>query len=173
MPVEGSWPWRAPVARARVVRVPDVRTEAPSVRSTWSSRRRSRCRHCPNSLPAPVGPRRATAPASAHRGCAPTCGTRLAAHHQLIFGDTPVAQPPELEAAADGGMLALRELVEQAQVEGELGAGAPRELVTVLWVLVHGLAQLQITGHLHEPRTVDGDMRLDDLLDIALAALHP
>jgi len=28
-------------------------------------------------------------------------------------------------------------------------------------VLLHGLAQLQITGHLHEPRTIDGDTGLD------------
>lgn len=95
-------------------------------------------------------------------------------HYQLIFGDTPIAQPgPELEAAADDAMLALRELVEQAQATGELGAAPPRELATVLWVLLHGLAQLQITGHLHEPRTLDGDTGLDDLLTLALAALRP
>jgi AcrR family transcriptional regulator len=111
-----------------------------------------------------------------HRGCAAYLRYALEQphHYQLIFGDTPVAQPTaELEAAADDGMLALRELVEQAQHEGELGAGPPRELATILWVLLHGLAQLQITGHLHEPRTVDGDTRLDDLLSVALATLHP
>jgi len=70
-------------------------------------------------------------------------------------------------------MLAIRELVEHAQGEGELGAGPPRELATVLWVLLHGLAQLQITGHLHEPRTIDGDTGLHELLPLALAALHP
>lgn len=36
-----------------------------------------------------------------------------------------------------------------------------------------GLAQLQITGHLHEPRTIDGNTGLDELLAYALAALHP
>ena len=110
------------------------------------------------------------------RGCAAYLRYALEQphHYQLIFGDTPVAQPtPELEAAADDGMLALRELVEQAQVDGELGAGPPRELATILWALLHGLAQLQITGHLHEPRTVEGDTRLDDLLAVALATLHP
>lgn len=111
-----------------------------------------------------------------HGGCAAYLRYALEQphHYQLIFGDTPVAQPTaELEAAADDGMRALRELVEQAQHEGELGAGPPRELATILWVLLHGLAQLQITGHLHEPRTVDGDTRLDDLLSVALATLHP
>ncbi len=95
-------------------------------------------------------------------------------HYQLIFGDTPIDQPDqELESAADDGMLALRELVERAQTEGELGTGPPRELATVLWVLLHGLAQLQITKHLHEPRTIDGDTGLDELLALALTSLRP
>jgi hypothetical protein len=34
-------------------------------------------------------------------------------------------------------------------------------------------AQLQITGHLHEPRTVEGDEGLNALLDLALASLRP
>jgi AcrR family transcriptional regulator len=111
-----------------------------------------------------------------HRGCAAYLSHALERphHYQLIFGDTPIAQPgQELESAADDAMLALRELVERAQAEGELGAGPPRELATILWVLLHGLAQLQITGHLHEPRTIDGDTRLDELLALALAALRP
>jgi len=84
-------------------------------------------------------------------------------HYQLIFGDTPIVQPDqELEAAADDAMRALRELVERAQAEGELGAGPPRELATILWVFLHGLAQLQITGHLYEPRTIDGNTGLPE-----------
>lgn len=111
-----------------------------------------------------------------HRGCAAYLAYALAQphHYQLIFGDTPIDQPDqELESAADDGMLAIRELVEHAQAQGELGASPPRELATVLWVLLHGLTQLQITGHLHEPRTIDGDTGLDELLTYALAALHP
>jgi len=111
-----------------------------------------------------------------HRGCAAYLAYALEQphHYQLIFGNTAVEQPDqELESAADDGMLAIRELVEHAQGEGELGAGPPRELATVLWVLLHGLAQLQITGHLHEPRTIDGDTGLHELLTLALAALHP
>lgn len=111
-----------------------------------------------------------------HRGCAAYVAYALEQphHYQLIFGDTPIVQPDqELESAADDGMHAIRELVEHAQAEGELGAGPPRELATVVWVLLHGLAQLQITGHLHEPRTIDGDTGLDDLLALALAALRP
>jgi len=111
-----------------------------------------------------------------HRGCVAYLSHALAQphHYQLIFGDTPIAEPgQELTAAADQGMLALQELVESAQVEDELGSGLPRELATILWVFLHGLAQLQITGHLHEPRTIDGDTRLDELLALALAALRP
>ena len=95
-------------------------------------------------------------------------------HYQLVFGGSPLTAPtPELEAAADDGMAALRELVQRAQADGELGPGASRELATVLWVFLHGLAQLQISGHLHEPRTVDSDVRLDDLLSLGLASLRP
>ncbi len=95
-------------------------------------------------------------------------------HYQLIFGDTPITEPgPQLGAAADDAMRAVQELVENAQAHGDLGNAPPRELATVLWVLLHGLAQLQITGHLHEPRTIDGDEHLDDLLDLALASLQP
>jgi AcrR family transcriptional regulator len=111
-----------------------------------------------------------------HRGCAAYLQHALEEphHYLLIFGDTPIAEPGrELESAADDAMGALFELVERAQADGELGAGPPRELATIVWVLLHGLAQLQITGHLHEPRTIDGDTKLDDLLALALAALRP
>jgi hypothetical protein len=111
-----------------------------------------------------------------HRGCAAYLrhAVELPHHYLLIFGDTPIAQPgQELESAADDAMLALLELVERAQADGELGGGPPRELATIVWVLLHGLARLQITGHLHEPRTIDGNTKVDDLLALALAALRP
>ncbi|PZS36670.1 MAG: TetR family transcriptional regulator [Pseudonocardiales bacterium] len=111
-----------------------------------------------------------------HRGCSAYLAHALEQphHYQLIFGDTPIDQPDqELESAADDAMLAIRELVERAQTEGELGTGPARELATVVWVLLHGLAQLQITKHLHEPRTIDGDTGLDGLLALALTSLRP
>lgn len=95
-------------------------------------------------------------------------------HYQLIFGDTPLTQPgPQLNAAADDAMRAIEEIVADAQGAGLLRLAPTRELATVLWVLLHGLAALQITGHLHEPRTVDGDTQLDVLLDLALAQFRP
>jgi hypothetical protein len=95
-------------------------------------------------------------------------------HYQLIFGDTPMSQPPaEIEAAADDGLLALRELVQSAQAQNDLVAGSPRELATIIWVLLHGLAHLRLTGHLHEPRAIDGDTHLEDLLTMTLEALRP
>jgi AcrR family transcriptional regulator len=111
-----------------------------------------------------------------HRGC--RAYLRYAVeqphHYQLIFGDAPIAEPSrEIESAADDGMHALGKLVERAQAEGELGEGPPRELATVLWALLHGLAQLQITGHLREPRTIEGDAGIDKLLTLALRTLRP
>ena len=95
-------------------------------------------------------------------------------HYQLVFGDTPIAEPdPRLEEAADDAMAAVGELVVQAQDSGLLRPGPTREIATVVWVLLHGLAALQITGHLHEPRTIDGDEHLADLLDLALEQLRP
>lgn len=113
---------------------------------------------------------------SLHRGCVAYVRYALERphHYQLIFGDFPMpVPPPEIEAAADDGMRALHELVKSAQAHDDLGAGSPRELATILWVLLHGLAHLQITGHLHEPRTIDGDTHLEDLLAVALEALRP
>ena len=95
-------------------------------------------------------------------------------HYQLIFGDAPLAQPSAgLEAAADDAMHAIEEIVGSAQHSGDLRPETTRELATVLWVMLHGLAALQITGHLHEPRTVDGDAHLYDLLDLALDQFKP
>lgn len=109
------------------------------------------------------------------RGCAAYVSFALEwpHHYQLIFGDGPITEPTrDLEAAADEAMRSVQELVEAAQAIGTLDPTQPlRELATVVWVMLHGLAHLQITGHLHEPRTVDGDTGLNDLLDLALLAL--
>ena len=95
-------------------------------------------------------------------------------HYQLVFGDAPIAEPdPSLEEAADDAMAAVGELVAQAQDVDLLRPGPTREIATIVWVLLHGLAALQITGHLHEPRTIDGDEHLADLLDLALEQLRP
>lgn len=110
------------------------------------------------------------------RGCGAyvTYALECPHHYQLIFGDTPITQPDQrLDSAADDAMSAVQELVEDAQARGELGSAPPRELATVLWVLLHGFAQLQITGHLHEPRTIDGNEHLDDLINLALVSLQP
>ena len=95
-------------------------------------------------------------------------------HYQLVFGDTPIAEPdPKLEESADNAMAAVGELVAQAQEAGLLRPGPTREIATIVWVLLHGLAALQITGHLHEPRTIDGDEHVVDLLNLALEQLRP
>ena len=94
-------------------------------------------------------------------------------HYQLVFGDAPITESdPALEAAADDAMAAVAEMVARAQDAALLRSGATREIATVVWVLLHGLTSLQITGHLHEPRTVDGDEQLASLLDLALEQLR-
>lgn len=95
-------------------------------------------------------------------------------HYLLIFGTTPVSDPsPAIEAAADDGLGALTALVRDAQGAGILPPGPTREVSTALWVFLHGLCSLQLTRHLHEPRTLDGDARLAELLDLTLAAWRP
>jgi hypothetical protein len=64
-------------------------------------------------------------------------------------------------------------MAEVAQERGELAAGPPREIATILWVLLHGMAQLQITRHLQEPRTIEGAAGVEELLRLALASLRP
>jgi AcrR family transcriptional regulator len=95
-------------------------------------------------------------------------------HYLLIFGDTPITDPdPEVLAAADDAMASIEEMAAVAQERGELAAGPTREVATVIWVLLHGMAQLQITGHLREPRTVEGVDGVETLLRQALLALRP
>lgn len=85
-----------------------------------------------------------------------------------------MADPPlAIEAAADDGLRALQELVEGEQCLGRLPLAPPRELATAIWTFLHGLVHLQIGGHLHEPRTLDGDTRLAELLDLTLACWRP
>ena len=111
-----------------------------------------------------------------HRGCRAYLrhATEQPHHYLLIFGDTPIATPvAEVSAAADDAMAAVEEMTQAAQTDGTLVAGPGREIATVLWVLLHGLAQLRITGHLREPRTVEGDAGVDQLLKIALTSLRP
>jgi AcrR family transcriptional regulator len=95
-------------------------------------------------------------------------------HYLLIFGDTPIEDPdPEVLAAADDAMAAIEEMTAVAQERGELAPGPGREVATVIWVLLHGMAQLQITRHLREPRTVEGVEGVEKLLRQALLALRP
>lgn len=95
-------------------------------------------------------------------------------HYQLVFGQAPMADPPAaIESAADDGLRALQELVEIGQRDGTVAIGPPRETATAIWAFLHGLVHLQIGGHFHEPRTLDGETRLDELIDLTLAAWRP
>ena len=95
-------------------------------------------------------------------------------HYLLIFGDTPVEHPdPEVAAAADDAMGSIYEMVQAAQGRGDLAQGSTRDVATIVWVMLHGMAQLQITRHLQEPRTVEGRDGVEKLLRLALASLRP
>lgn len=95
-------------------------------------------------------------------------------HYLLVFGPAPMTDPPPaIEAAADDGLRALQELVEAGQHRGQLADAPPRELATAVWTFLHGLVHLQIGGHLHEPRTLDGDTRLTELIDLTLTSWRP
>jgi AcrR family transcriptional regulator len=95
-------------------------------------------------------------------------------HYALVFGPTPIADPPPvIQAAADDGVRAMQELVELEQHRGQLPAAAPRELATAVWTFLHGLVHLQIGGHLREPRTLDGRTRLTELIDLTLTCWRP
>lgn len=90
-------------------------------------------------------------------------------HYVLVFGPSPMTDPPAaIEAAADDGLRALQELVELEQDRGRLALAPSREVATAIWTFLHGLVHLTIGGHLHEPRTLDGDERLVELIDLTL-----
>lgn len=95
-------------------------------------------------------------------------------HYLLVFGSAPMPDPPAaIELAADDGLLALQELIQADQSQGYLVNVSTRELATAVWTFLHGLVHLQIGGHLHEPRTLDGTTRLVELIDFNLAAWLP
>jgi AcrR family transcriptional regulator len=90
-------------------------------------------------------------------------------HYRLMFGDFPINRPSaELERAADECARVLYDLVGEAQEEGALAGGDVREAGTLLWAALHGLVDLTLTRHLHEPRTVDGIEAMPTLLAMAL-----
>lgn len=95
-------------------------------------------------------------------------------HYLLVFGAAPIPDPPAaIELAADDGLLALQELILSDQTQGYIVDASPRELATTVWTFLHGLVHLQIGGHLHEPRTLDGSTKLIELIDFHLAAWQP
>lgn len=94
-------------------------------------------------------------------------------HYLLIFGDTRQLEPDaDIDAAGDQAMSAVTRLIERTTGEDERARISVRERATILWTALHGIAQLQITGLLQEPRTLDGDTRLDELVVLAASVFH-
>lgn len=91
------------------------------------------------------------------------------AHYRLMFGDFPINRPSaELERAADMCAKVLYDLIAEAQDGGALTGGDTREVLTLLWAALHGLVDLTLTRHLHEPRTVDGVEAMPKLVALAI-----
>jgi AcrR family transcriptional regulator len=100
--------------------------------------------------------------------------TERPAHYLLVFGDVPIGNPSQaLLDAADGCVQLLYELITQAQRDGTMIAGDVRDIAALLWASLHGLVDLTLTGHLREPRMVDGAESTPRLLALALHNLAP
>ena len=79
-------------------------------------------------------------------------------HYQLLFGDEPINEPsPALEAAADSCVSYLASLV--AGIRGGTSATLEdlRSSTALIWSSLHGVVVLTLTGHLREPRMIDGE----------------
>lgn len=91
------------------------------------------------------------------------------AHYRLMFGDFPINRPSaELERAADACAKVLWDLVAEANEAAGRADEDQREVGTLLWAALHGLVDLTLTRHLHEPRTVDGVEAMPRLLALAI-----
>jgi len=91
------------------------------------------------------------------------------AHYRLMFGDFPIDRSSaELERAADECAKVLWDLVAEAKDNGRPSGDDLREVGTLLWAALHGLVDLTLTRHLHEPRTVDGVEAMPKLLALAI-----
>lgn len=90
-----------------------------------------------------VGTDRLTAAALAHLAWARAHPARF----HLTFG--PWSGPhEELGAAADAAVGAVRDLTRRAQDEGAVAGLDPIEAASLLWSAAHGVAQLELSGHL-------------------------
>ncbi|MGP8297712.1 TetR/AcrR family transcriptional regulator [Streptomyces inhibens] len=69
---------------------------------------------------------------------------------KLIYGSWSKGTP-ELGAAATTTRGLLQEIVSRAQQEGQLPAGDPERLTTLLLALAHGAVDLSLSGHLSPP----------------------
>ena len=94
------------------------------------------------------------------------------AHYRLVFGDVEITNPsPALQRAADDCVTLLDDLVAQDQESGLLASGEVRDLSATIWATIHGLVDLTLTGHLREPRMVNGADAAPRLIALVLRGL--
>ena len=68
-------------------------------------------------------------------------------------------------------MTLLYDLVAQDQETGLLASGQVRDLAATIWATLHGLVDLTLTGHLREPRMVNGADAAPRLIALLLRGL--
>jgi AcrR family transcriptional regulator len=111
-----------------------------------------------------------------YRACLGYVGAAMQrpAHYRLVFGDFQINNPSRaLQDAADCCTEYLYQLIAEAQLDGLMINGDVRDIAALLWAALHGLVDLTLAGHLHEPRTVDGAEATPRLIALALQNLAP
>jgi len=88
---------------------------------------------------------------------------------KLVFG-TWTIESPELTVAATNAQERMVELVAEAQATGELPAGDPIRLASLIRAVTHGAADLAAAGHLSAAGKGNADP--DDLVDDLLGYLR-
>ncbi len=96
------------------------------------------------------------------------------AHYRLVFGDFQINNPSQaLEDAATECANYFYEIVEESQRDGTLIDEDVRDIMALLWTSLHGIIDLTLSGHLREPRTVDGAESMPRLIALAVKNLMP
>ncbi|MFJ4210486.1 TetR/AcrR family transcriptional regulator [Paenarthrobacter sp. NPDC089675] len=96
------------------------------------------------------------------------------AHYLLVFGDFQFESPSAaLESAASDCVDLLYQLVADAQREGTVDHGDVREIAAMIWAALHGIVDLTLSGHLREPRMVNGSDAAPRLVQLLLRGLAP
>lgn len=94
--------------------------------------------------------------------------------YKLVFGSRQFQVPSQsMNQAADTAVSNFYNYVAKAQEEEGLMAGDVRIITAIVWSSLHGMVSLAVTGHLREPRMVDGASRMPELIATMLQGMRP